>query len=240
MRPREVAQHVPEVLDLRRAPTINYDELQVIWSWKQSREFNCKGLTRLVGIADNSDAATRCCNSPHELVLYRIRVLAARRRQTTQAPGWARIRQSHSQLVHQYVLAPFPHTRVLLKQTHSKQQQVVKVEAVALPELAFVALVDVRDDLKDVDVLEQGTCSSVLIVIASGLGMATLSIITLFGFHAEITSMEFVRGFASRLHFRDQGHSRAFREADVLVCQELRMVFQQLLDDLLAVGGTEL
>lgn len=150
------------------------------------------------------------------------------------------MRQIHSQLIYQYVLAPFPHTRMPLEQAHPKKQQVVEVEAVALPELALVALVDVRDDFEDVHVLKQGTCFSVLIVIADGSGMATLSSVTLFGFHAEITSMEFVSGFTSRLHFRDQRHSRAFREADVLVCQELGMILQQLLDDLLAVGGTEL
>lgn len=113
--------------------------------------------------------------------------------------------QDHSQFVYQHMLAPFPHTRVPLEQAHSKQQQVVKVEAVALPELPFIALVDIRDDLEDIDVLEQRVRPSVLVlIVVKGLGTSALPTVALSSFHAEMAGTEVVRGLTSSLHLRDQ------------------------------------
>lgn len=108
-----------------------------------------------------------------------------------------------------------------------------------MPELAFVPLVNVQDDLKYIDVLEQGTCSAVFVlVISKWLVISTLSTVALLCLHAKITSTEVLRCLASRFHFRDQGDGCAFCQADVLLRQELRVGFQQLLDDLLALGRT--
>lgn len=102
----------------------------------------------MIRIPNDCDASICVRDILHEFVLHDIRVLAVK--ESVRLRETNLVERLRLQFIYQHMLAPLYCTSMLREQFHTKDEQVVEVQAVHLPEVLFILSMDFSNRCLDV------------------------------------------------------------------------------------------